>query len=1013
MADKSPQVLNEGQRLLFTTIPPELTAQELDEQYKLSEDDKRFIQRFYGDHNRLGVAIQLCTLRYPGRSLLMMTAVPLQLITYVAKQLDIAPDVYETYGQRRRKTPYDHLEAIQKQYGYRAYEPADDVVLSGYLRPAALESDDPLPLVEAACLWMRQYKVIPPSLLSTERVVWELLRETKTTIYLELSTLLSAKQKGSLKKLVEPAESKGNMTPLAWLRQPAKHPSSNSMFHLIERINYLDALELPARPAAVHPKRFRQLAQRGEQYRPQPLTRLVDENERLALLFTQLVMRRQRLIDQLLDMFDRWLLDLAGKGRRRQRHHLHRNITTLNRDLNTLTAAIDAFLSAKTEGKDPYETVFAVVDETILAATVKSAKQVSRPSDMDYRDLVEHTYLRRRKAMLQMFRTLPFQAVAEKHAALEALNFVVLIMDTKGVRVQQAEYEIDKKQVQTPLEHLKRKRWKRHALTDDGINPNYYELAAFDRLREALRGGDITVDGSIRYLGFDSYLLPDAQWEQLKQEAATQLAVPDDVETYLQECQAQFESAAERLKALLKEDESPLTVSDDGDLHLARLQKSVPKEADALRDRLYRCMPIVDFTQMVIDVDQWTGFLSQFTHLVSGTAPANERKAMLIAALIENGMNLGVSRMALATEFSVDQLMQMAAWHLRDETIRAGLTTLDNFVLHHPYSRHWGQGTTSSSDGMRIPVAVKSPHAVYNAKYFWYRRGITLVTHTADIWMPFFPQVIEDTREALYIIDALLHHQTELQLAEHYTDTAGATYHVFALCRLLGIRFTPRIRAVTQKYLYTAAKVDVDEALEPLLKGVIDTDLLSSEWDTVRRFAASIRHGTSPASVLMRKLAAYPKHSSLAHALREMGKLERSIFTLNYMQDAVMQRRALMALNKGEALHSLARAVHIGQDSELRESELDAHVKRTSGLMLLAAIVSTWNTVYLDRIVATLRANGELISDELLQHVSPLGWQHVNFLGRYHFDLEQAHPLSRLRPLNESTAQGEPKTPNS
>jgi TnpA family transposase len=42
--------------------------------------------------------------------------------------------------------------------------------------------------------------------------------------------------------------------------------------------------------------------------------------------------------------------------------------------------------------------------------------------------------------------------------------------------------------------------------------------------------------------------------------------------------------------------------------------------------------------------------------------------------------------------------------------------------------------------------------------------------------------------EAPYVLDGLLHHvhQTDLRVSEHYTDTAGATDHVFGLCHLLG-----------------------------------------------------------------------------------------------------------------------------------------------------------------------------------------------------------------------------------
>ena len=135
------------------------------------------------------------------------------------------------------------------------------------------------------------------------------------------------------------------------------------------------------------------------------------------------------------------------------------------------------------------------------------------------------------------------------------------------------------------------------------------------------------------------------------------------------------------------------------------------------------------------------------------------------------------------------------------------------------------------------------------------RRGITIVAHAADIWMPFYPQVMQDTSEALYVIDALCHHETDFDIQEHYTDTASATYHVFAICRMLGFRFAPRIRAVTRKYLYTVEPLAADKALQPLIKGTADSELVVHNWDEMRRFSASIRHGTVSASLLMRKLA--------------------------------------------------------------------------------------------------------------------------------------------------------------
>jgi len=731
--------------------------------------------------------------------------------------------------------------------------------LTRYLLPFAMESEEALPLVDASMGWIRQHALIAPPILTLERLVWRVQRIASRRIYRRLTQALSPAQKQALDDLLIVDATKANRTPLAWLRIPAKKPSPESMYHLLERITYLSELQLPSPPTNVHPGRFRQLASRGRHYRAQPLAKLENPLERYSLLVAYLNEWHQELIDQLIDMFDRWLSDLMRKGRNKQRHYLHRNITLLNRDLNTLAQAMAAFLEAKEQEVDPFEAVFAVVDETVLVETVASATAHTRPADMDFRDLVENTFIRRRKGMLAMMRTLSFQSVFDKHSTLEALEHVLLLLDEHGKRVRTVETVIDNQVLVAPLEHLKRKRWKRHTLMEEKINPNYYELAAFDRLQDGLRSGDIAVTGSRRYQAFDKYLLSPQQWQQLKKQDQTRLAVADNPLTYLQDCQEQIASLMTQVADAVKAEDGHLSLAADGTLHLHALEKAVPDEAIALRRRLYSYVPWVEMAQIIVDVDRWTGFLKSFTHLLTGESPTGYHKAVLIAALMESGMNIGPTKMAQASDFSESELMHLAEWHIREETLRQSQAELDNFVLHHPFSKNWGNGTTSSSDGMRVPVVVNAANAYYNARYFWYRRGVTIMTHAADIWMPFYPQVISDTREALYVIDALCHHETDFDILEHYTDTASATYHVFALCRMLGFRFAPRIRSITEKYLFTVKPLTVDEVLQPLLKGTVEEGLIIHNWDESRRLAASIRHGTASASLIMRKLASYPK----------------------------------------------------------------------------------------------------------------------------------------------------------
>jgi len=1000
MSAKSPEVLTPEQRLLFTTIPDNLSSQEMARYYTLSAEDIHFIQQHRGAENRLGAALQLCSLRFPGRMLMQMTSISEQVVVYVAEQLHLPVTVFAKYGERRG-TPYDHLQNICTQYGYRACDKKDVMPLIRHLLPFAMENDEALPLVDEAMAWTRQHNLIAPTILVTEKLVWYVQRIAQRRVYRRITNSLSVSQQKSLPRLLEIGVEKEKQTPLAWLRMAASKPSTVGMYHLLERISFIHELQLPARPINVHPSRYRQLAQRGARYRAQPLANLKDSHERSALLIAHLNEQHQGLIDQLVDMFDRWLSDLMRKGRNKQRHHLYRNITSLNRDLNTLAQAVTVFLEAKGKEADPFEAVFAIVKEDVLTKAVASATANTRPSDMDFRDLVENTFIRRRKAMLSMMRMLSFQAVQETHSGLESLKYVLHLSDEHGQRVRSEEIVIDGKVLTAPLEHLKRKRWKRHALTEKGINPNYYELAAFERLQDGLRSGDVAVIGSHRYQAFDDYLLSQKMWKQLKEEELTRLAVSDDPQAYLDESQEKIADLFKKITEVIAKKDSHLSLGDDGSLHLKRLEKEIQPEAKATRRQLYSYVPLVEMGQIIMDVNAWTGVLDSFPHLLTDKISTGRHQSILVAALMESGMNIGPTKMAQACDFSEQELMQSAKLHIREESLRQAIAKLDNFVLHHPFSQHWGNGTASSSDGMRVPVVVNAPNAVYNARHFWYRRGITIVAHAADIWMPFYPQVMQDTSEALYVIDALCHHETDFDIQEHYTDTASATYHVFALCRMLGFRFSPRIRAITRKYLYTVEPLVVDDTLQPLIKGTADSEIIVSNWDAMRHFSASIRHGTGSASLMMRKLASYPKQNQLALAFKEVGKIERTIFVLNYLLDRALQRRTLRGLNKGEAIWGAARAINIGRDGEGYDRDFDAQMNRASSTMLLVAMLSAWNTVYLDKVVNTLRANGEEISDEHLAHVSPLGWQHINLLGRYEFDLNRAYPLHALRPLRK------------
>ncbi|MGD6921537.1 Tn3 family transposase [Escherichia coli] len=334
---------------------------------------------------------------------------------------------------------------------------------------------------------------------------------------------------------------------------------------------------------------------------------------------------------------------------------------------------------------------------------------------------------------------------------------------------------------------------------------------------------------------------------------------------------------------------------------------------------------------------------------------------------------------------TTDYLQQcLQAWYIRDETYSAALAELVNAQKARPLAAFWGDGTTSSSDGQNFRVGSHGRYAgQVNLKY-GQEPGVQIYTHISDQYSPFYAKVISRVRDSTHVLDGLLYHESDLEITEHYTDTAGFTEHVFALMHLLGFAFAPRIRDLHDKRLFIHGKAE----RYPGLQSVISTTSLNikdieAHWDEVLRLATSIKQGTVTASLMMKKLASYPKQNGLAKALREIGRIERTLFMLDWFRDPGLRRRVQAGLNKGEARNALARAVFMHRLGEIRDRGLENQSYRASGLTLLTAAITLWNTVYIERAIESLKRKGIPINEQLVSHLSPLGWEHINLSGDY------------------------------
>ena len=196
-------------------------------------------------------------------------------------------------------------------------------------------------------------------------------------------------------------------------------------------------------------------------------------------------------------------------------------------------------------------------------------------------------------------------------------------------------------------------------------------------------------------------------------------------------------------------------------------------------------LPRIRITDLLSEVAGWTLLIDCFTHLRSGETVADPR--VLMASLLADGLNLGLTRMAEAcTIAGLGQLAWVADRHVRDETYALALRRLVDQQQREPLAAIFGGGSASSSDGQFFRASGFGRDAGRVNAHYGDDPGSKFYTHLSDRYAPFHTKVIAATAsEALHVLDGLLYHQSEVIVRRHHTDGGGDAEHVFALLALL------------------------------------------------------------------------------------------------------------------------------------------------------------------------------------------------------------------------------------
>ncbi|HDV6336407.1 TPA: Tn3 family transposase [Klebsiella michiganensis] len=835
-------ILSAAERESLLALPD--TKDELIRHYTFSESDLSIIRQRRGPANRLGFAVQLCYLRFPGVILGADEPPFPPLLRLVANQLKVGIESWDEYGQREQ-TRREHLVELQTVFGFQPFTIGHYRQAVQLLTELAMQTDKGIVLARALIEHLRRQSVIVPALNAVERASAEAITRANRRLYDALAEPLTDVHRRRLDDLLKRRDN-GKTTWLAWLRQSPVKPNSRHMLEHIERLKAWQALDLPSGiERLVHQNRLLKIAREGGQMTPADLAKF-EPQRRYATLVALAIEGMATVTDEIIDLHDRILGKLFNAAKNKHQQQFQASGKAINAKVRLFGRIGQALIEAKQAGRDPFAAIEAVMSWDAFAESVTEAQRLAQPEDFDFLHRIGESYATLRRYAPEFLDVLKLRAAPAAKDVLDAIE-VLRSMNSDNAR---------KVPTDAPTEFIK-PRWQKLVMTDTGIDRRYYELCALSELKNALRSGDIWVQGSRQFKDFEDYLVPPAKFASLKQASELPLAVATDCDQYLHDRLTLLETQLATVNRMALANELPDAIITESGLKITPLDAAVPDTAQALIDQTAMILPHVKITELLLEVDEWTGFTRHFAHLKSGDLAKD--KNLLLTTILADAINLGLTKMAESCPGTTyAKLAWLQAWHIRDETYGA---------------------------------------------------------------------------------------------------------------------------------------------LKPMIGGTLNIKHVRAHWDEILRMATSIKQGTATASLMLRKLGSYPRQNGLAVALRELGRIERTLFILDWLQSVELRRRVHAGLNKGEARNALARAVFFNRLGEIRDRSFEQQRYRASGLNLVTAAIVLWNTVYLERAANALRGHGQAVDDGLLQYLSPLGWEHINLTGDYLWRSSAKIGAGKFRPL--------------
>ena len=696
------EFLSDEQEKRYGCYNSEPRTEQLAKYFYLDDNDLQLIKKRRGNHNRLGLALQLCTVRFLGTFLTDPTNVPGVVVDYLTSQLNINDtNCLEQY--RSSETKWEHTALIKQHYGYREFhsQPEHWKLVRWLYQRSTLSAESPSVLFDLTTARLAERKVLLPGVSVLARLVASVRERAANRLFKVLSSLPNNKQLGILEKLLLIPE-KGRYSTLDRLRHSPTRVNAKSMLAAINRLSEIRSFGISNIDLSkIPPSRVKFLARLGAASKSASIARMPD-NKRIATLLAFTHLLEYTATDDVIDLLDLLVKGFLFKSKREGEQQRLRTLKDLDAAALKLTEAVEVLIDPECQDINVRIEAFTRVSHEQLTIAVAKVKSLARSYDDEYYDLLLSRWRGVRIFLPSLLAQIEFSGTENAAPILDALLFLRSI---EGL------YRPDMSAA--PLKVIT-KGWARYCISSTGtIDRKAYTFCVLQSLRSALRRRDVFVVKSQRYCDPRTKLLSDEAWLAQRAGVCRTLDLQPTFDSSLEILKQELDEAYRRTAANFKDNAAVRIEHKDGkdNLVLTPLDKLVdPPSLMTLKRQVAAMLPKVDLPEVLLEINARTRFTKEFTHLSQANSRVDDLHISICAVLLAEACNIGLEPLVRPEipALTRGRLSWVQQNYIRQETLIRANARLVDTQTHIPLAQIWGGGEVACADGLRFTVPIRT-----------------------------------------------------------------------------------------------------------------------------------------------------------------------------------------------------------------------------------------------------------------------------------------------------------------